>query len=191
MIAAKQLGFSGEVVHGPHDAPACCMDCCYHKHKHGRPYLHNKDIIVQNLSLLFARIPKVVIDDYGSVKDWFKEASHKTYWTALMRCRLEKQAILPAIPTEWPLPRQQSPQGHPSSSVPQIDADPTNNNDTDPLPISTPPHQHPPTPTPRQSQPRIDYDPAMVGRSLEHSFKALGLGLGATETMCTCANLPS
>ena len=43
-------------------------------------------------------------------------------------------------------------------------------------------HPPPPPPSPRRSQPRTDYDPEMVGRSLEHSFKALGLGLGATET---------
>ena len=42
--------------------------------------------------------------------------------------------------------------------------------------------QSPPPPSPRRSQPRTDYDPEMVGRSLEHSYKALGLGLGATET---------
>ena len=53
--------------------------CCQHKCKCGRPYLHNKDVIVQNLRLLFAQIPEVVIDDYGSVKDWFKEASHESY----------------------------------------------------------------------------------------------------------------
>jgi hypothetical protein len=55
MIAARQLGFLGKVVCGPHDAPACRMltACCQHKHKRGPPYLHNKDI-VQNLRLLFA-----------------------------------------------------------------------------------------------------------------------------------------
>ncbi len=44
------------------------------------------------------------------------------------------------------------------------------------------------------SQPRTDYDPEMVGCSLEHSFKALELGLGATETevkvkYCTLARI--
>ncbi len=81
MIAARQLGFLGKVVQGPHDSPACWMltACCQHKGKHRYPYLHNKDVIVQNLCLLFAQIPKVVIDDYGSVKDWFKGASHQSY----------------------------------------------------------------------------------------------------------------
>ncbi len=58
MIAARQLGFLGKVVRGPHDAPARRMltACCQHKRKRGRPYLHNKDVIVRNLCLLFAQI---------------------------------------------------------------------------------------------------------------------------------------
>jgi hypothetical protein len=98
MIAARQLGFLGKLVQGPHDSPAHRMltVCCQHKRKCGHPYLHNKDDIVQNLQLLFAQIPKVVINNYGSVKDLFKEASHKSYWTALVRCLLDKQAPLPA-----------------------------------------------------------------------------------------------
>ena len=192
MIAARQLGFLGKVVRGPHDTPARRMltACCQHKRKRGRPYLHNKDVIVRNLRLLFARIPEVVIDDYGSVKDWFKEASHESYWTALVTCLLDKQTPLPPRPTEWPPPKRRSPRGHPSSSVPQDDTDSTNNTDddssndnTEPPPISPPRRRPPPPPpSPRRSQPRTDYDPEMVGRSLEHSFKALGLGLGATET---------
>ena len=142
--------------------------------------------------LLFAQIPEVVIDDYKSVKDWFKEASHETYWTALVRCLLDKQAPLPTRPTEWPPPRRRSPRGHPSSSTPQHDTDSANTSDDDRQndstgdspPIPSPPRRRPPPPPPssRRSQPRTDYDPEMVGRSLEHSFKALGLGLGATET---------
>jgi len=104
MIAARQLGFLGKVVHGPHDSSARRMltACCQHKRKRGHPYLHNKDVIVRNLRLLFAQVPEVVIDDYGSVKDWFKEASHESYWTALVRHLLDIQAPLPARPTEWP-----------------------------------------------------------------------------------------
>jgi len=192
MITARQLGFLGKVVRGPHDTPARRMltACCQHKRKRGRPYLHNKDVIVRNLRLLFSRIPEVVIDDYGSVKDWFKEASHESYWTALVTCLLDKQTPLPPRPTEWPPPKRRSPRGHPSSSVPQDDTDSTNNTDddssndnTESPPISPPRRRPPPPPpSPRRSQPRTDYDPEMVGRSLEHSFKALGLGLGATET---------
>ena len=193
MIAARQLGFLGKVVRGPHDAPARRMltACCQHKRKRGRPYLHNKDVIVRNLRLLFAQIPEVVIDDYGSMKNWFKEASHEAYWTALVRCLLDKQAPLPTRPTEWPPPRRRSPREHPSSSTPQHDTDSANTSDDDRQndstgdpPIPSPPRRRPPPPppSPRRNQPRTDYDPTMVGRSLEHSFKALGLGLGATET---------
>jgi hypothetical protein len=78
MIAACQLGFLGNVVCSPHDAPARRMltACCQHKQKQGRPYLHNNDVNVKNLRLLFARTPEVIIDDYGSVKDWYREAMH-------------------------------------------------------------------------------------------------------------------
>jgi hypothetical protein len=98
MIAARQLGFLGKVVQGPHESPARWMltACCQHKRKCKCPYLHSKDVIVQNLRPLFAQIPEVVIDNYGSVKDWFKEASHESYWTVLVRCLLDKQAPLPA-----------------------------------------------------------------------------------------------
>ncbi len=65
--------------------------CCQHKRNCGCPYLHNKDVIVQNLQLLFAQILKVIINDDGSVKDWFKEASHEAYWKALVQCLLDMQ----------------------------------------------------------------------------------------------------
>jgi hypothetical protein len=125
MIATRQLGFLGKVVQGPHDSPARWMltACCQHKRKRKRPYLHNKDVIVQNLQLLFSQIPEVVIDDYGSMKDWFKEVSHKSNWTALVRCLLDKQAPLPAQPTTWPPPHQRSPRGHPSPPSPPSDTD--------------------------------------------------------------------
>jgi hypothetical protein len=104
MIAARQLGFLGKVVPGPHNAPTCPMltVCCQHNRKPGCPYIHNKDIIIRNLCLLFARTPEVVIDDYGSVKDWFHEVSHELYWTQLVRCLLDEQTPLPACPLHGP-----------------------------------------------------------------------------------------
>jgi hypothetical protein len=51
--------------------------CYQHKRNCGRPYLHNKDVIVCNLWLIFTKISEVVIDSHGLVKDWFKEALHK------------------------------------------------------------------------------------------------------------------
>ncbi len=41
-----------------------------------------------------------------------------------------------------------------------------------------PPPQPPP---PHHQQPRMDYNPVLVGHSLEHSLRVLGLGLGASE----------
>ncbi len=160
MIATRQLGFLGKVVLGPHDSSARWLltACFQHKRKRGRPYLHNKDVIVQNLRLLFARIPAVVIDDYGSMKDWFKEALHDSYWTALVRCLLDKQAPLPARPTTWPPPRQRSPRGHPSSPSPPSDTDAPHDNynecqndSVDLPPVLSPPRWHP-QPPPSVSQ---------------------------------------
>ncbi len=81
MITARQLGFLGKVVRGPigHPAHRMLTACCQHKRNQGRPYLHNKDVIVRNLRLLFKKVPEVVIDNYGSVKDWFQEALHTKY----------------------------------------------------------------------------------------------------------------
>jgi hypothetical protein len=140
MIVARQLGFLGKIVHGPHDSPACRMltACCQHKRKVGRPYLHNKDVIVQNLHLLFAKVPEVVIDDYGSVKDWFKEASHETYWTTLIKCLLNKQEPIPARPTEWPPPCRCSPREHQSETPPNNSSNNQRDNIDSP-PIPSPP----------------------------------------------------
>ncbi len=68
--------------------------CCQHKRNCGCPYLHNKDVFIRNLWLLFAKVPKVVINDYGSVKDWFREASHESYWTQLVQCLLDNFSTL-------------------------------------------------------------------------------------------------
>jgi hypothetical protein len=40
--------------------------------------------IIKNLRLLFANIPKVTIDNVGSLKSWIREALHKQYWTQLV-----------------------------------------------------------------------------------------------------------
>ena len=79
MIAARQLSFLGKIVQGDSPARRMLTACCQHKLNRGCPFLHIKDIIVRNLCLLFARIPEVVINDYGSMNEWFKEASQKSY----------------------------------------------------------------------------------------------------------------
>ncbi len=79
MITARQLDFLGKTVCGPSDRPAqqmltaCCDSVC----QIGCPFLHNKDYIVKNLRLLFANVPEVTINKYGSLKHWIKEASHE------------------------------------------------------------------------------------------------------------------
>ncbi len=187
MIAARQLGFLGKVVWGPDDSPARRMLTACSQHNH----LNNKDVIVQNLRQLFARIPEVVINDYGSVKDRFKEASHESYRTALVRCLLDKQAPLSARPTTWPPPWRHSPHRHPYFPSPPSDIDAPHDNYKERQndsayspPVPSPPCRRPPPPPPSPNWHHTGTDdgPEMVGRSLEHSFKALGLGLGATET---------
>jgi len=42
-------------------------------------------VIVRNLQSLFAKVPDVLIDDYGSLKDWFQEALHEGYWKQLIQ----------------------------------------------------------------------------------------------------------
>jgi len=193
------LGFLGKVVRGPINRPARHMitDCCQHKHNQGRPYHHNKDVIVRNLWLLFAKVPDALINDYGLLKDWLQEASHESYWKQLIQCLFDSQAPLPARPTKCPPPRRQSPRGQPSSTPATEDATDDDDNEDDdsniddasaPPPVPSPPRRRPPPPSPPHHQPagtdqaQQDYDPEMAGRSLSDLFKVLGLGLGATET---------
>ncbi len=91
MIAARQLNFLGKTVCGPHDRPAQQMltACCDNVCRVGRPFLHNKNYIVKNLCLLFASVPEVTIDDYGSLKNWIQEALNKKYWNDLFECLLD------------------------------------------------------------------------------------------------------
>ncbi len=92
MIAARQLDFIGKTICGPFDRPAQQMltACCDHVRRVGRPFLHNKDFIVKNLRLLFANVPEKTIDDYGSLKIWIREASHKQYWDQLVACLIDR-----------------------------------------------------------------------------------------------------
>jgi hypothetical protein len=71
MIATQQLDFLGKTVCGPHDHPAQQMltACCDNVRQVGCPFLHNKDYIVKNLCLLFANVPEVTINNYGSLKN--------------------------------------------------------------------------------------------------------------------------
>jgi len=106
MIAACQLDFIWKTVQGPSDRPAQQMltACCDHVRRVGRPFLHNKDYIVQNLRLLFANVPEVTIDDYSSLKSWIREASHEQNWDQLVACLVDRQVTIPACPDKWPRP---------------------------------------------------------------------------------------
>ena len=46
------------------------MACCDNVRPMGRPFLHLKDYIIKNLRLLFANVPEVTIDNFGSFKSW-------------------------------------------------------------------------------------------------------------------------
>ena len=88
MIAAHQLDFLGKTMRGPHDHPAKQMmtACCNNVRCVGCPFLHNKDFVVKNLCLLFANVPEVTIDDYGSLKNWINEACDEKIWNDLINC---------------------------------------------------------------------------------------------------------
>ena len=104
MIAARQLDFIGKTIRGPLDRPAqqLITACCDHTRQVGRPFLHNKDFVVKNLRLLFANVPEVTIDEYGSLKHWIKEALHEQYWNLLVTCLIDRHAVTPPRPDEWP-----------------------------------------------------------------------------------------
>jgi hypothetical protein len=79
MIAARQMDFIGKIVRASPDRPAQQMltACCDNIGPVGRPFLHTKDYIIKNLRLLFANVPEVTIDDFGSLKSWIREAPMK------------------------------------------------------------------------------------------------------------------
>jgi len=62
--------------------------CCNHERVPGRPQLHNKDTLCNNLVLLFERVEYVTIDAKGSLKDWIKYAQDAPTWKEPIRCML-------------------------------------------------------------------------------------------------------
>ena len=185
MIAARQMDFIGKVIRGPWASPPKRMltACCNNKRLACRPNHHNKDSLVKNLKLLFARVNEVVIDDKGTIKDWINEASNAQYWNQLVRCLLDSEAELPERPAEWPR-RRRSPRNHEQSRTEQPfpPSPPRPQRDED-APPSPPRRRRVPPRRRRAAQPEADRDyiPENVGRSLFDSLKVLGLGLGATE----------
>ena len=119
MVAVHQLDFIGKTVCGPSDRPAQQMLTAYcdHVQRVGRLFLHNKDFMVKNLCLLFANVPEVTNDDYGSLENWIKDASNEQYWTQLMVYLIDRQSAMPARPDKWSR-LQQSPRNHDAPAVP-------------------------------------------------------------------------
>jgi hypothetical protein len=126
MIAARQMKFIGKVTRGPSNRPAQHMltACCDNTRLTGRPFLHNKDHIVRNLRLLFADVPEVQIDDYGSLHSWIREAQHEKI-----------------LGTTHPMPCR--PSCHPSNAsnrMARTKAKPKKSQRSPPLPTCIPPH---------------------------------------------------
>jgi hypothetical protein len=106
MIAARQMDFIGKTIRAPSDRPAQQMltACCNNVRPVECLFLHNKDYIIKNLRLLFANIPEVTIDNFGSLKNWIQEALHEQYWTQLVDCLINQHALLPPRCNGWPRP---------------------------------------------------------------------------------------
>jgi hypothetical protein len=204
MIAAPQLDFLGKTVEEPPDRPAQQLTaCCNTVYQIGSTFLHNKDYIVKKLRLLFANVPEVTINKYGSLKHWIKKASQEQYWSQLVTCLTNRHATIPVCPDKWPQSRR-SPRNHdappPQNQQPFPPTPPRINQTGIPnhtkmpenesqqrlppptLPRPSPPlRQRPAPPPPPQADGGQDYIPEQVGRSVYDSLKILGLGLGAPE----------
>jgi hypothetical protein len=208
MIAARQMDFIGKMIRGPPDRPSRNMitACCDHKRRVGRPQTTGKNFMVENLRLLFREISTVQIDRYGSLRNWIHEASNEKYWCQLVERLLHPSTPLPDRPDDWgPLPSWQARRAaaghqqtndHPHDSDEDTFEDGTGDDQHTP-PQSPPPRPRRPPPPPHHPPPTGNttdddvYDPkrwlndpsfcSMVGRSMSHSLKILGLGLGASE----------
>ena len=107
MIAARQTDFIGKMMRGPPDRPSRNMmtACCDHKQRVGRPQTTGKNVMVENLRLLFRDVNTVHIDCFGSLRDWINKASSEDYWNQLVKRLLHPNTPLPERPETWgPLP---------------------------------------------------------------------------------------
>jgi len=160
--------------------------------------------MVENLCLLFQDVPTIQIDRYGSLRSWIHEASNKKYWCQLVDSLLYPSTLLPDRPDDWgPLPSWQARRAAagrlPTNDSDDSDDDPFEDTEKDEPrapPRSPPPPPHHPSPPLSRPPPaeteESTYDPkrwlndpefcSMVGRSMSHSLKILGLvGFGASE----------
>jgi hypothetical protein len=83
--------------------------CCDHKCRVGRPQTTGKNLMVENLCLLFRDIPTVQINRHGSLRSWIHEASNEKYWYQLVDPLLHPATPVPERPADWgPLPSRQA-----------------------------------------------------------------------------------
>ena len=72
-IAVRQLSFIGKAIrNNTPNLPTRLMitACCNHERSRGRPQLHLKDTLCNNLVLMFERVEYVNIDVTVRLKDW-------------------------------------------------------------------------------------------------------------------------
>jgi hypothetical protein len=194
MIVARQMDFVGKMIRGPPDRPSRNMitACCDHKRQVGRPQTTGKNFIVENLRLLFQDIPTVQINRHGSLHSWIHEASNEKYW-----CQLVDQLLHPATPVlerpaDWgPL---LSWQARRATNGPPPNGDTSDSNDETTADDEEEQLRTPPRPQALQQSNATEthYNPkrwlndpafcSMIGRSMSHLLKILGLGLGTSET---------
>ena len=124
MIAARQMDFVGKMIRGPPDRPSRNMitACCDHKRRVGRPQTTGKNIMVENLRLLFKDVNTVNIDRFGSLRNWIHEANDEDYWNQLVKRLLHPDTPLPARPESWgPLPSWRARRGTSERRTPEED----------------------------------------------------------------------
>ena len=146
----------------------------------------------ENLCLLFQDIPTVQINRHGSLHSWIHEASNEKNWCQLLDRLLHTATPGPERSADWgPLPfwqARRATNGPPPNGDTSDSNDETTADDKEEQP-RTPPH---PQTLQQFDATETHYDPkqwlndpafcSMVGRSMSHSLKILGLGLGASET---------
>ena len=159
--------------------------------------------MVENFRLLFQDVPTIQIDQYGSLRSWIHEASNEIYWCQLVNRLLYPSTPLPDRPNDWgPLPSWQA---H-CTAAGRSPTNDSNDSDDEPFedteedeprapPRSLPPPPRRPSPLPSRPPPaeteETTYDPkrwlndpkfcSMVGSTMSHSLKILGLSFGASE----------
>jgi hypothetical protein len=111
--------------------------------------------MVENLRLLFQKVPTVHIDHYGSLQDWIHKASNKKYWNQLVDCLLHPNMPLSECPAAWgPLTSWHAQRATNNNRRPaNHDKDANNNKDNDNNRNNKSNEHHQPPPLPQQAPP--------------------------------------